>query len=159
MHLPRLLALSLPDDRRFRLPDLREFAGSVLLAAVLFTLTLVASGLGDGLSPQSQGGLLYGTGPVGLLIACIVGPVCEEVLFREALPRLLAGAMRVQFALVLSAAAFAAVHLGLGWPAWAALFLGGLMLSAAYNLSGNLLVPIVAHALLNASLIVYQALG
>lgn len=129
------------------------------MATVLFALTLAASEFGGDPSVQQGRRLFYGTGLVSLLAACVIVPVFEEVLFREALPRLLAAAMPVQLAVFFSAAAFAAVHLGFGWPAWTVLFLGGLMLSAIYDLSGNLLVPIIVHVLLNAALTAYDFLG
>jgi membrane protease YdiL (CAAX protease family) len=79
-----------------------------------------------------------------VLLAAVSG-VAEEALFR--------GALQPQVGLLAASVLFAAAHFLprrelLPWTAFA--FLAGLLLGALFERTGNLLAPIVAHALLNA---------
>jgi membrane protease YdiL (CAAX protease family) len=79
-----------------------------------------------------------------VLLAAVSG-VAEEALFR--------GALQPHVGLLAASALFAAAHFLprrelLPWTAFA--FLAGLLLGALFERTGNLLAPIVTHALVNA---------
>jgi len=78
------------------------------------------------------------------LQAAIVAPLSEEILFRGFLYPALKRYTQPFVALVVVAAMFAAIHLHL--PALLPLFLLSCLLTASYELSGSLLVPILVHA-------------
>lgn len=156
--MQRLRAHRIPERCAVRIPSIRETFSAVLMALVLFVLTLFASGYGSGSTSGYGNSYLYGYSFVGLAISCLIAPVVEELIFREALPRLLARRVPAGVAVLASAAAFAAIHMGYGWPAWIALFIGAVLLSVSYSRSQNLSVPILSHCLLNATLSVYSAL-
>ncbi len=78
----------------------------------------------------------------------VVGPVVEEILFRGLLFGALAPRIGVIAGAIISAVLFGAVHGDpVLFPTLAAL---GLVAALAYAATGNLLVPIVLHALNNA---------
>jgi membrane protease YdiL (CAAX protease family) len=87
-------------------------------------------------------------GPLSLVecvVLAAVSGVVEEALFR--------GALQPHVGLLAASALFAAAHFLprrelLPWTAFA--FLAGLLLGALFEHTGNLLAPIVAHALVNA---------
>ena len=92
-----------------------------------------------------------------LAATAIVGaPIVEEFVFRVGLQ---SAALRLfgkpWVAIVLSAAAFAAIHMGdprtAQWPAMAALATLGLCLGFAYEKTRSFLVPIIIHAVFNAA--------
>lgn len=82
------------------------------------------------------------------LNAAVVAPFVEEVLFRGFLYPALKRYSQPLVALVVTAAIFAAIHLHL--PALFPLFVLSCLLTAAYELSGSLWVPILVHAGFNA---------
>lgn len=79
-----------------------------------------------------------------LALLCLVGPVCEELVFRRGvLQGLIAGGWSVRWALPVSAAAFALVHGNLGQMIPA--FLIGLLLGWCYLRTGRLRLSVAAH--------------
>lgn len=84
---------------------------------------------------------------VTLLGACVLGPVCEELLFRGLLARRLARYGQRPAALV-SALLFALYHANLSQFFYA--FALGLLLAYAYFYTGSIKTPIVLHMLFNA---------
>lgn len=130
-------------------------ASAIAVASILFLLTLIAAAVRSGL--PGEDGLRQGPAIFRMLMDCAIIPLCEEVLFREALPRLLSRWTGPSIAVIASATLFAAVHMGVGWAAWAALFIGALVLSYAYARSSNLSVPVAAHVLLNSLLTIVLA--
>ncbi|MEM0969631.1 MAG: CPBP family intramembrane glutamic endopeptidase [Verrucomicrobiota bacterium] len=82
------------------------------------------------------------------VVACIMAPLSEEVVFRGFLYPTLKRHTQPFVAVVVVGAIFSAIHLNL--PALAPLFLFSCLLIAAYELTGNLWVPILAHAGFNA---------
>jgi len=94
-----------------------------------------------------------------MLVALVVAPFTEEVLYRGVLQQTLrsAGASRLM-SIMGCAAIFAIMHLGEtavdsagAWAALPALFALGIALGVLYERSGRLAAPIVAHALFNAA--------
>lgn len=82
------------------------------------------------------------------LLAVVVAPLTEEVLFRGVLLPALCKWMSPLLAVVLSSLLFAAFHMHLG--NFMALFLLSLGLSLAYAHTRSLAVPVAMHALFNA---------
>ncbi len=91
---------------------------------------------------------------LAVVAAVLLAPVAEELLFRGLLHRALRRRRGVLAATLLSSALFAVVHLdvALSQPlALVGLLLVGIALALAYERTGGLLVPIVAHAAYNGT--------
>ena len=84
------------------------------------------------------------------LYAIALAPFAEEWVFRGVLFRYARGRLPRWCALLLPAALWAALH---GLTAFAPLFALGLVLSLAYERTGNLAVPMLAHMLFNLNTI------
>ncbi len=133
----------------------------VLLGGLLATLPLVAALLGLGrLRPdwfeaverlvQPLIDTLFrgrGAGPV-LLVAALAG-LGEELLFRGVLQAALVEVLGPVAALVVAALVFGLVH-ALSWAYFAMASLMGLYLGALFLLTGNLLLPVIVHAVYDA---------
>lgn len=88
------------------------------------------------------------------IIAVIVAPIVEEVVLRGVVFRALGERLGPWLGAVLSSALFAFIHVEVlaSQPiALGGLFAVGVVLAIAYHVTGNLLVPIVGHAVFNAS--------
>jgi uncharacterized protein len=94
---------------------------------------------------------------VMLVLAVVVAPITEELLFRGGLFRFLRTRTPRPVALLLPAALFAALHANLA--AFLPLLLLGVILALAYERTGSLTVPIVAHALFNLNTIALVLAG
>lgn len=93
---------------------------------------------------------------LGLLTVVLV-PLVEEVLFRGILYPAIKGRGYPQLALWSSAVAFGAVHGNL--MAFLPLTFFGVLLVVLYELTGNLLAPVVTHGLFNAGSFLALVLG
>ncbi len=92
-----------------------------------------------------------------LLVALLIGPLCEEIFFRG----LLFGALRRQWpfwaAAGLSTLIFAVAHGPIaGWTLatvlfWMEIAAGGFIAAYAYELTGTLFAPLIMHMLFNAA--------
>lgn len=88
------------------------------------------------------------------VIAVIVAPIVEEIVFRGVLFRALADRIGLWVGAVVSSAVFALIHIEVvtSQPiALGGLFAVGLALALAFHYTGNLLVPIVGHAVFNGA--------
>jgi uncharacterized protein len=88
------------------------------------------------------------------IIAVVVAPIVEEVVFRGILFRALGDRIGVWFGAIVSSAVFALIHVEvvLSQPlALGGLFAVGMVLALAYHWTGNLLVPVLGHAVFNAA--------
>lgn len=92
-----------------------------------------------------------------LLIACGLAPVYEEMLFRAGLYRFCRQKLGRPWALALSGCLFGALHQNLASFVPLALF--GMCLALAYEATGLILVPIVAHALFNLNTVLIVLAG
>jgi uncharacterized protein len=91
---------------------------------------------------------------LAVIIGVVVAPIVEEVIFRGVLFRALGDRIGVWFGAIVSSAIFAVIHVEvvLSQPvALGGLFAVGLVLALAYHWTGNLLVPILGHAVFNAA--------
>jgi uncharacterized protein len=87
-------------------------------------------------------------------IAVIVAPIVEEIVFRGVLFRALADRIGLWVGAIISSALFAVIHIEVvtSQPiALGGLFAVGLALALAFHYTGNLLVPIIGHAVFNAA--------
>ena len=92
-----------------------------------------------------------------LAVACILAPMNEELLFRRGLYHFLRQRFGRIIALSVSASLFGLMHLNLaGFLPLAVL---GVMLALAYERTGDIRVPIIAHSLFNLNTIIALLAG
>ncbi len=133
-------------------------AGSAMLVAMpllaltglVWTLVLEAAGLPA--TPQDLLGIFTKTKSpaifAGLLfVACVLAPASEELLFRRGIYRYLRQRFGRALALLVSSVLFGALHAN--WASFAQLAVLGTVFALAYEKTGDIRVPIVAHALFN----------
>jgi membrane protease YdiL (CAAX protease family) len=115
---------------------------------------------GDG-EPVEQGlldfALAGGAATVlAILLAVVLAPITEEIVFRGVLFRALDDRFGMWPAAILSSAVFAVIHFEVLFSqplALVGLFTVGLLLAIAYHRTGSLLVPILGHAVFNAVMV------
>lgn len=91
------------------------------------------------------------------VLAVVVAPLTEELLFRAGLFRYLRTRIPRWLAFVVPALVFAVMHANLG--AFVPLFVLGVLFAYAYERSGNIAVPMIAHALFNLHTVVLLMAG
>lgn len=135
-------------------------SGVAALFAVVITNFVIAltGALEDPVEQQLLQDALAGGAALVLavVIAVLVAPIVEEVVFRGILFRALGDRMGVWGAAIVSSAVFALIHVEvlLSQPfGLVGLFVVGLVLALAYQWTGNLLVPILGHAVFNGAMI------
>lgn len=95
------------------------------------------------LSNSDSPALIFGMG----ILAVILAPLIEETIFRAGLYRYLRTRIPRWLALLLSAVLFSSLHGSLA--AFGPLVVFGIVLAIAYERTGRILVPMVAHGLFN----------
>lgn len=88
---------------------------------------------------------------------CITAGICEETLYRGFLLRYLhAGpfALNLSIALLISSLIFALAHVYAGVSGVVGSFLGGFIFGLLFLLTGNLLLPMILHALMDLRMLV-----
>lgn len=151
---------------RARWPSLRDIAWGVAAIVGLFAIIAVIgfvmdqlglSAAGHSVAEQGQEnpGLLLPLIPLSVLVT---GPT-EEFLYRGVIQSRLKEAFDTRLAVVIATVIFALVHVpayghtSLGWPlvtSLAILSVLGAVLGTAYEYTGNLVVPAIAHGIYNA---------
>lgn len=133
-------------------------AVAILLACQLFA-QIVALGFNWPLPNSNQEA--YATilssplsGGAYMIVACLIAPIFEELLFRGLLFRGLLALTTPRWALFLSSAVFAMLHPMAVWPY---AFAMGFGLAVSYYRSGNLLINIWAHGLWNCIILMTTA--
>lgn len=86
-----------------------------------------------------------------LVVACVLAPVNEELIFRGLIFRYCRQRFGRGFALAVSSVLFGAMHAN--WAGFVPLAVLGAGLALAYEQTGDIRVPIVAHALFNLNTI------
>lgn len=134
------------------------------LATVVVSLTVVGILVRVTGSEQAPEQLIGGDvieDPVQLLlavlIAVVLAPLAEELIFRGLLHRNLRRRMRIVPATLVSSVLFAVVHVDvvLSQPiALVGLTLAGAVMAIAYERTGSLIVPVAIHAVYNATTLV-----
>ena len=95
-----------------------------------------------------------------VFMAVVMAPVVEEVTFRGvALGALISRDIGPVAAIILSSAAFALIHMQYSPAAMLVVFLSGVGFAILRLVSGTVSVPIVAHAVANADVLVLQWLA
>jgi membrane protease YdiL (CAAX protease family) len=92
-----------------------------------------------------------------VVLAVVIAPVTEELVFRAGLFRYLHKRVPHTFALTLPALAFALLHGNLA--AFLPLFALGVFFAVAYEQTGRIAVPMIAHALFNLHTILLVMAG
>jgi len=92
-----------------------------------------------------------------LLVACVLAPVYEELLFRAGLYRFCRHRLGRGWALVISGVCFGALHGN--WAGFLPLAMLGLGLALAYEATGSIRVPIIAHGLFNLNTVLILLSG
>lgn len=128
-------------------------------------LILLVEAASGGIEPPEQLAMesALGSGPafvLGVVMAVVLAPVVEEVIFRGVLFQALRRRFGLIPGLVLSGAVFAVLHTELTEPLYLlALWLLGVWLAAAFHRTGTLLVPVIGHATFNGVAIGLAYLG
>lgn len=132
---------------------------AALFSVVIVNMILALSGaMDDPVEQQVLQDALSGGAALALagIIAVVVAPIVEEVIFRGILHRALADRFGVWVGAIVSSALFALIHVEvlLSQPfGLVGLFVVGFVLALAYHWTGNLLVPILGHAVFNAAML------
>ncbi|HRG55609.1 MAG TPA: type II CAAX endopeptidase family protein [Lacunisphaera sp.] len=92
-----------------------------------------------------------------LLVACVLAPIYEELLFRAGLYRFCRQKLGRNAALLISGAAFGALHGN--WAGFVPLAVLGMGLAIAYEATGSIRVPIIAHGLFNLNTVLVLLSG
>lgn len=92
-----------------------------------------------------------------LLVACVLAPVYEELLFRAGLYRFCRQRFGRGWALVISGVCFGALHGN--WAGFLPLAMLGMGLALAYEATGSIRVPIIAHGLFNLNTVLILLSG
>jgi len=131
---------------------------------VLLFLTLLASGQ-KGVDTGGAHPIVFELGDrfwFSVLLAVVVAPLVEELVFRTWIHSLLAGVMRLRWALLLGGLFFASLH-PQTMLAWSYLAFLGAGLALVREYSQTLIAPIVTHALANgmalSMFLVFQSLN
>lgn len=132
----------------------------VALLSLGWTAVLRAFGLPD--EPQSLIGIFANTRSplvIGgmLVLACVVAPLYEELLFRAGLYRFCRQRLGRNSALLISGALFGALHGNLA--GFLPLTVFGMILALAYETTGYLRVAVIAHGLFNLNSIMVVLSG
>lgn len=86
--------------------------------------------------------------PLGFLSVCFVGPLIEELIMREGvMGSMLRRGVSPWTAIILSSVIFGAMHMNLSQFIFATI--GGIALGILYYKSGNIILPLIVHALNN----------
>ena len=146
---------------------LRYSAGTLAVALPLLSLvslgwTFLVEQLGLPATPQDVIAIFANTrSPLVslamLLVACVLAPVYEELLFRAGLYRFCRQRLGRGAALVISGVCFGALHGN--WAGFLPLAVLGMGLAVAYEATGSIRVPIIAHGLFNLNTVLVLLSG
>jgi membrane protease YdiL (CAAX protease family) len=92
-----------------------------------------------------------------LLVACVLAPIYEELIFRAGLYRFCRQKLGRGAALIISGICFGALHGN--WAGFLPLAVLGMGLAVAYEATGSIRVPIIAHGLFNLNTVLVLLSG
>jgi hypothetical protein len=92
-----------------------------------------------------------------LFVACVLAPVYEELLFRAGLYRVCRQRLGRNASLLISGCLFGVAHAN--WAGFVPLSILGMVLALAYEATGDIRVPIVAHGLFNLNTVLLVLSG
>jgi len=133
------------------------FATMPVVAAVLVAWTRLYTAAGGAAEEQQILTNLRGDWPIFFLVAVVLAPFTEEVLFRGLLQPALKRRLGAIPAVVLTAAGFAVVHVSI--TVAPAIFVLGLALGYVYERTGTLAAPIAFHAAFNGVTFLGELMG
>ena len=133
-----------------------------VITAASLTWQYLLNLLGIDAQPQDLVGLFADAKSVPLLalmiaVATLLAPITEELVFRAGFFRYCRGRMPRWAALTLPSVLFAGLHANLA--SFVPLALLGVVFSLAYERTGRIAVPIIAHALFNLNTIILILAG
>jgi membrane protease YdiL (CAAX protease family) len=148
--------------------DVVRYAGGTLLVVVPVVLALglawgfVLRALGLPDAPQDLVKIFAETKSSAvvagmLLVACVLAPISEELVFRAGLFRYLRQKLGRRPALLASGLCFGLLHGS--WTGFAPLAVLGMILAIVYEATGSIRVPIVVHALFNLNTVLVVLSG
>ncbi len=91
------------------------------------------------------------------LVACVLGPLFEELVFRAGLYRYCRQKLGRKWALVISGGLFGALHGN--WMGFLPLAVLGVIFALIYEATGDIRVPVVAHSLFNLNAVIMVLSG
>jgi len=146
---------------------LRYAAGTLVIALPVLSLvslgwTFLVEQLGLPAVPQDVIAIFANTrSPLViaamLLVACVLAPIYEELLFRAGLYRFCRQRLGRGAALVISGVCFGALHGN--WAGFLPLAVLGMGLAVAYEATGSIRVAIIAHGLFNLNTVLVLLSG
>jgi membrane protease YdiL (CAAX protease family) len=146
---------------------LRYAAGTLAVALPVLSLvslgwTFLVEQLGLPVAPQDVIAIFANTrSPLVivamLLVACVLAPIYEELLFRAGLYRFCRQKLGRGTALIISGVCFGALHGN--WAGFLPLAALGMGLAVAYEATGSIRVPIIAHGLFNLNTVLVLLSG
>lgn len=92
-----------------------------------------------------------------LLVACVLAPIYEELMFRAGLFRFVRQKLGRTPALLISGACFGAMHAN--WAGFLPLAVLGMLLALVYEATGSIRVAVIAHGLFNLNTIILLLSG
>jgi membrane protease YdiL (CAAX protease family) len=92
-----------------------------------------------------------------LLVACVLAPIYEELMFRAGLYRFVRQKLGRTPALLISGVCFGALHAN--WAGFLPLAVLGMLLALVYEATGSIRVAIIAHGLFNLNTIIILLSG
>ena len=92
-----------------------------------------------------------------LLVACVLAPISEELIFRAGLFRYIRQKLGRMPALLVSGLCFGVLHGS--WTGFVPLAALGMLLALVYEATGSIRVPMVVHALFNLNTILIVLSG
>ena len=92
-----------------------------------------------------------------LLVACVLAPLAEELIFRAGLYRFVRQKLGRAPALLISGLCFGALHGS--WAGFLPLAVLGMLLAVVYEATGSIRIPIIVHALFNLNTILVVLSG
>ncbi|CAM3080234.1 CPBP family intramembrane glutamic endopeptidase [Rariglobus hedericola] len=152
-----------PRTPNFLIAGIATFAIALpVIGGIGFVWKIVVESLGFPMEEQEMVDLFRNAESPSFLVAMIVlasviAPVTEEMIFRAGLFRYLRTRIPRWLALILPAVIFAVLHGNV--VAFLPLFALGLFFALAYERTGNIAVPMIAHALFNLHTIVLVMAG
>lgn len=153
---------ALPWDRVLRPAAATLLAALPLLSLISLGWTFLIERMGLPAGPQDVIAIFTSTRSpfviAGmLLVACVLAPIYEELLFRAGLYRFCRQRLGRGWALVISGASFGALHGN--WAGFLPLAVLGAGLALAYEATGSIRVPIIVHGLFNLNTVLILLSG
>ena len=150
--------------RTERLLNLNSFGAAAVIIVALFSIGFadtirVPLGLliEDEAGAEINASLFQNVSPMVQFISlCVIGPVCEELIFRGLMYRRIRDLLGVWWAVLLSSVCFGVYHQNLTQGVFAFFF--GIVLAAVYEHYGTIWASIAAHAANNLYAVIINAL-